>query len=108
MISRYYNSNTLSRVLFLLLLVAMIFLFVNLITTNGVQAYFLLKDDLIATQDVLEKLRVKEVQLSREIRILRNDDVYIKEQVKKYLYYLELGEILYIFEKEPSLIQKEN
>lgn len=105
MISKYYNSNTSSRILLLLLLVAIVLLFINLITTSGVRAYFLLKDDLLATQDVLEKLRVKEVQLSREIRALRDDDAYIREQVKKYLYYLEPNEVLYIFTKEPSLIQ---
>ena len=74
-------------------------LFLKLLGENGVQAYFLLVQEAGEAQAMIESANKKEVALSKEIRLLRSNKEYIREQVKIRLHYLYTNEILYTFTK---------
>ena len=63
-------------------------LFLKLLGENGVQAYFLLVQEAGEAQVMIENANKKEVALSKEIRLLRSNKEYIREQVKIRLHYL--------------------
>lgn len=72
-------------------------LFLKLLGENGLQAYFLLVHEAAEAKEIIEDINLKETALSKEIRLLRSDREYIKEQMKIRLHYLYPNEILYTF-----------
>lgn len=79
-----------------------VFLFLKLLGENGLQAYFLLLQEAKDAQAIIENVNQQEVALSKEIRLLRSNKEYIREQVKIRLHYLYPNEILYTFTKVDS------
>lgn len=92
-----------SRIIFFTVISGIIIiLFFKLLGENGLQAYFLLVQEAEEAQSIIESVNQKEVALSKEIRLLRSNKDYIREQVKIRLHYLYPNEILYTFTKVDS------
>ena len=63
---------------------------------SGVPAYKELNVKILAVQEKIEDVDLKNRQLSSEIRILKKDDKYVQRLIKRELFYVADNELMYI------------
>ncbi len=68
---------------------------------NGVLAFNELRKDYNALEMQIKVVDAQNLQLSRDIRLLKSDNAYVEKMVRQRLHYVRKNEILYLFtEKE--------
>ena len=87
------------RHLFLLgsLMLNLLLLWALIWGAQGFFEYNALKQECIALADRLDGLNTANIALSREIRLLRSDDKYMEQMIRKRLNFVKNNEIWYIF-----------
>lgn len=91
------------RVVLGLFVALSIFLLVRLfVSEQGYFAYQDLKTEYEALQQRIARLEEKNLGLSREIRLLKEDKRYMESVVRKQMNFVKDNEILYIFPSESS------
>lgn len=64
---------------------------------QGFFEYNALKQECIVLADRLDSLNDANIALSREIRLLRSDDKYMEQMIRKRLNFVKNNELWYIF-----------
>ena len=64
---------------------------------QGLVAYKALRRELDVLSERADILNEKNVQLSREIKLLESDDKYIEQMIRKRLNFIRENEVWYIF-----------
>ncbi|MGL4722052.1 MAG: FtsB family cell division protein [Desulfovibrionaceae bacterium] len=86
------------RIFFISLFIVGVFFLLRIIGENGIQAYFLLKEEMQDIKNIVQRIEEETLDISAQIRLLRSDVPYILKQAKSKIHLLDKNEILYIFE----------
>ncbi len=64
---------------------------------GGILAFNALRQEYAQMQQELARVDAQNVQLSKEIRLLKTDDAYVEKMIRQRLHYVRQNEILYLF-----------
>ncbi len=64
---------------------------------GGVLAFNALRQEHTQMQQELAAVEAQNIQLSKEIRLLKTDDAYVEKMIRQRLHYVRENEILYLF-----------
>ena len=64
---------------------------------NGLMSYRSLREESLALDGRIRDLNSRNLELSREIRLLQSDKKFIEQTIRKRLNFVRENEILYIF-----------
>lgn len=70
---------------------------------NGLLAFKDLKEQHAGLEMRAVELDKANLQLSKEIRLLQSDNVYVEKMIRQRLHYVRDNEVLYLFTDTPSL-----
>ena len=68
----------------------------------GLLVYHQLRQEHAQLETQVQELDKHNLALSREIRLLRNDDSYVEKMIRQRLHYVKDNEILYLFNDAQS------
>ena len=86
------------RLIFVILLVVNIILIYKIIwSDSGVMAYLKVKDEYRKLYDENEKIKLENIKLSNNIRMLKGDKEYLADIIRKEMHYVKKNEIVYMF-----------
>ena len=68
----------------------------------GILVYHKLRQEHAQLETQVQELDKHNLALSREIRLLRNDDSYVEKMIRQRLHYVKDNEILYLFHDAQS------
>ncbi len=90
-----------NRVLLGLVVVLNLFLLGRLLFSDqGLFAYFDLKSRYIELEERIDRLDKRNLELSREIRLLQSDKAYLEKMVRQQMHFVREDEILYMFPED--------
>ncbi len=67
---------------------------------SGVLAFNELRKEFRALEFDIAQVDAQNLQLSKEIRLLKSDDAYVEKMIRQRLHYVRKNEILYLFTEE--------
>ncbi len=67
---------------------------------SGVLAFNELRKEFRALESEIAQVDAQNLQLSKEIRLLKSDDAYVEKMIRQRLHYVRNNEILYLFTEE--------
>lgn len=69
---------------------------------TGLQAYLELKNKYAEMDETMKATEKASMDLSREIRMLKSNDEYLADTIRKRMNYVENNELLYLFSDKTS------
>jgi cell division protein FtsB len=70
---------------------------------NGIRTYLEIKNKHAEMEEAVSAAEDRSMELSREIRMLKSDDEYLADTIRKRMNYVKDGELLYLTtEKKPE------
>ncbi len=64
---------------------------------GGILAFNALRQEHTSMEQELARVEAQNIQLSKEIRLLKTDDAYVEKMIRQRLHYVRKNEILYLF-----------
>ena len=87
-----------TRFIFFILLLVNIFLVYRIIwSDSGIMTYLNVKDKYSKLYEENQKVKLENIKLSNNIRMLKGDKEYLADIIRKEMHYVKKNEIVYMF-----------